>query len=291
MASKQTFILGVGCQKAGTTWLYDYLASRSDVTLPKPKELHVFDAMLRPDMHARLGQKHMIEHLSRSPKQRLKDALGIRKPNSVRPIERVEMVRNPQAYVDFFKGFDPSAGLIGEITPSYSTLSAKNFRFIRELLEPHFDLRVVLLLRDPVKRAFSASRHFARKHQEDFPMAFVEGDNEGFKTLLSSAFILERGDYESTLKALDEAFDPDQVHVEFFERLFTDEAVTALTDFLGLPPVPAKLDRRINAAPSKARPDPALLGQARERYKATYAYCAERFGKELIEELWSPPAD
>ena len=161
MTAKQTFILGVGCQKAGTTWLHDYLHSREDVTLALPKELHIFDAMLRPDMHARLGQMHTILHLSRGLKGRLKDALGMRKRNQARPMMRMEMIKTPQAYVEFFKGFDPQAALIGEITPSYSTLSAANFRFIRALLEPHFDLRVVLLLRDPVKRAFSASRHFA----------------------------------------------------------------------------------------------------------------------------------
>ncbi len=39
---KPTF-LGIGVQKAGTSWLYDKLASHPDIFLPDVKELHYFD--------------------------------------------------------------------------------------------------------------------------------------------------------------------------------------------------------------------------------------------------------
>jgi hypothetical protein len=35
--------LGIGAQKAGTTWLYDNLCCHPDLFLPRPKELHYFD--------------------------------------------------------------------------------------------------------------------------------------------------------------------------------------------------------------------------------------------------------
>ncbi|NIJ43343.1 hypothetical protein FHS78_003657 [Parvibaculum indicum] len=43
------FILGVGAQKAGTSWLHDYLERRPEVFMPSPwKELHYFDARYCP---------------------------------------------------------------------------------------------------------------------------------------------------------------------------------------------------------------------------------------------------
>ena len=35
--------IGIGTQKAGTTWLYDMLAQNPSVWLPPLKELHYFD--------------------------------------------------------------------------------------------------------------------------------------------------------------------------------------------------------------------------------------------------------
>ncbi len=42
------FILGVGCQKGGTTWLYHQFAKHSSIDMGDVKEYHVFDA-LHPD--------------------------------------------------------------------------------------------------------------------------------------------------------------------------------------------------------------------------------------------------
>ena len=41
--TKPIFVLGVGAQKAGTTWLHEYLASLPEVDLGFMKEYHVFD--------------------------------------------------------------------------------------------------------------------------------------------------------------------------------------------------------------------------------------------------------
>ena len=38
-----TLLFGIGAAKAGTTWLYRYLAAHPEVRLPAVKELHYFD--------------------------------------------------------------------------------------------------------------------------------------------------------------------------------------------------------------------------------------------------------
>ena len=45
LASEPTFLLGVGAQKAGTSWLHDQLQRRNDVDFGFLKEYHVFDAL------------------------------------------------------------------------------------------------------------------------------------------------------------------------------------------------------------------------------------------------------
>ncbi len=40
----KTFLLGVGAQKAGTTWLHRYLADSQQVVRGYRKEYHVFDS-------------------------------------------------------------------------------------------------------------------------------------------------------------------------------------------------------------------------------------------------------
>lgn len=288
MADKQTFLLGIGCQKAGTTWLWSYLDGVEGTALAWPKELHVLDAMLRPDLNAEFWLKAKVQELSQPPPKKFALRKPAPQPRMVEPAQRIAMIANPQLYVDFFRGIDPAAGIVGEITPSYATLGADHFAFIRDLLEPHFDLRIVVLLRDPVARAFSAAKHLQRLYAEDFPVAMGMDANAYFDSILASSYILERQDYERVLTTLDTAFGPGQVHVEFYERLFTRQAVRAITDFLGLAPKDADFDRRRNVGMKAATLDPQLARRAREAYAATYEYCEARFGKALIEELWMP---
>ena len=48
----RSFVIGVGAQKAGTTWLFEYLGQHPDVAMSPIKELHFFDVIHRPDLCA-----------------------------------------------------------------------------------------------------------------------------------------------------------------------------------------------------------------------------------------------
>jgi hypothetical protein len=51
------FMVGVGAQKAGTTWLFDYLGRHPDVAMSPIKELHYFDQIFRPELCGMLGAR------------------------------------------------------------------------------------------------------------------------------------------------------------------------------------------------------------------------------------------
>jgi Sulfotransferase family len=285
---KTKFILGIGCQKSGTTWLYDYLVNRSDIFMPTPKELHVFDAMLRPDMFREFHV--MAEHskATGSIPQRLVTKLLYRNSReNLTPSDRLRMIENPQTYVDFFRARSADYNLVGEITPSYAAFSEEDFSYIRDLLQPHFHLKVILLLRDPVQRTFSAVRHFRRINQGVFDVALRGDDNALFSRLYDTPFVWERADYGRILNALDIVFPAAQVHVEFFENLFTENAVSKLCEFLEVPVRPAAFGKIVNSSPRPIELDKDLACLAREKYARTYDYCYQRFGEDVIKHIWA----
>lgn len=287
--SKPTFLLGVGCQKAGTSWLHDYLARNSRVRLSQPKELHVLDAMLRPDLFLNFYWGDMAQLNGQGLHEKLGRAVVNNKGYKATAKMRLEMMAKPQAYIDYFKTLSEGVSVVGEITPSYAAFSAEDYSFIRDLLEPHFDLKIVALLRDPVKRAFSAVRHFRNINGEKFPVAFRGDDNWLFERLYQSPYIAARADYPSWLDNLDQAFRPGQVYIGFYETLFTEATVTEICAFLGVAPHPADFGRRVNDGSKPSVLDSALAQRARQAYAPIYDYCAKRFGAEKMAGIWTYP--
>ena len=47
--NNRTFLLGVGAQKAGTSWLYQYLIQKNNTNLGFTKEYHIWDAVNIPE--------------------------------------------------------------------------------------------------------------------------------------------------------------------------------------------------------------------------------------------------
>lgn len=134
-----TFI-GVGMQKSGTRWLYEQLRSHPDLWMPPLKEFHFFDAPFPRDKDLqRMGKAGLRENpADRAFADRLV-ALPTRRDHSL----------------DTYRSlFEPAAGRItGEITPDYSGLPDRVIGRIAEALP---DLKVILMVRDPVERAWSA---------------------------------------------------------------------------------------------------------------------------------------
>ena len=46
---QKTFLIGLGAQKAGTSWLWDYIDAASGTDMGPVKEYHVLDALFLPE--------------------------------------------------------------------------------------------------------------------------------------------------------------------------------------------------------------------------------------------------
>ncbi|MEM9198871.1 MAG: sulfotransferase [Pseudomonadota bacterium] len=261
--SEQVFLLGVGAQKAGTTWLHRYLDDHPQCWMSPIKEMHFFDELYLPKLCAPLAGRHyarlsdMVSRLARGdagPRGELAIMHDL--------LDRAAMKGDAQAYLSFFADRAGTARVFGEITPSYSMLNGAQFAEIAAL---HPDIRPVFLMRDPVERFWSSLRMRERERPGFSAHA-------SFETQLGNENMIRRGRYDHTLRALGAAFAPHKILALFYEELFAPDAVRAVCSHLGLDYVPADFDRRENVSPRASTLDDATEARIFDRFREVYIY-------------------
>ncbi|MBV9485275.1 MAG: sulfotransferase domain-containing protein [Frankiaceae bacterium] len=158
-------------------------------------------------------------------------------------------------------------------------------------------VRLIVLIRDPIERAYSAHAHeLARGYEtEPFERALELEDSrlegEEAKLVADPAYLshahqhqayVRRGQYVENLERLAGVLGRDRIHIVDSERFFSEpEAVFAgVTEFLGIPGVDGIAFERHNA-----RPRSPMSDEVRSRLDAHFAPYNER----LVEWLgWTP---
>lgn len=101
----------------------------------------------------------------------------------------------------------------GEFTPAYSILDDEKIRFISRIMP---DLRLILLLRHPVSRAWSqALMELVHRHQRPFENVSEAEFLEHFRSPLS----VSRGDYAAMLDRWTRYFPEEQILLGFQEEM------------------------------------------------------------------------
>ncbi|MBK9162194.1 MAG: sulfotransferase domain-containing protein [Nitrosomonadales bacterium] len=272
----KTFLLGVGSQKAGTTWLYKFLNGHPCTDMGFAKEYHVFDALYVP------ACSYIIENRMREANELY--CKGVFPFDSRSPVFRLlDFCGNPDNYFNYFRDLvnrDTNVLLTGDITPSYSGLPVEALQLIKAGLEGRgFRVRVILIMRDPIDRCISAARlHF--KMRGLLPSADEENallrdvyDSEGFRI---------RTRYDMTIRNLESVFSGDQIAYSFYESLFNASSIRRLAEFLSIPlEMP---DFTYNPNPSRAvnQIDESLKRAIFETYRPVYDFVRDRFGTEAV---------
>lgn len=279
-----TIVLGVGGQKAGTTWLYDYLANHPECTMPAIKELHVFDTLFHPDVFKNDPDARLQEKILR-----LRDRGNDKARQLIQQLEsRLRISGDFDRYLDFFHDLKIDNRLTGDITPTYAALSAEEFMRIRTLLRgAGLKVRVVFLMRDPVERYLSAVRMTAAGQNATQDPALVK---RMMMRRLDKPSSAARARYDTTVRNLRAAFAEDELYIQFFESFFNEDEIRRLCSFLGISFVPAKLDKPPN--PSKRDSiEFTAEDKARvyERLKPVYDGCREIFGDRIPDGWMKAP--
>lgn len=227
--TKPTFLLGLGAQKAGTSWLHDYAASDAKSDFGPLKEYHVWDALELPGLghHDMRPQRPLNRAL-----QRLISTARRRDPAEWRL--RGALQADPEHYFDYFAGLldNPGTRLTGDITPAYAGLSEPTLARIRAgFVSRGVDVKTVFLMRDPVARAISAARMNRRKRdwREGMP-PLGDFDRALLRYARSSAQDL-RANYARTVGRIRAVFDPGQVWWGFYETMFEPAPPRATVGF------------------------------------------------------------
>lgn len=285
--SSQTFLLGLGAQKCGTTWLYSYLSSSEGTDFGETKEYHIWDA-LEPG-HDEAREHYFIEG---GPGLRERfDLLRRRVRGLPRPKAAIrrELQASPDAYFDYFARLAKrsDARLTGDITPGYASLSVETLVRIRDgIASRGVDTRVVYLMRDPVERCISAARHLQRAGlcPDGHDLRAMPRD-EAVRVYARTGHSSDRSRYDLTLQRIDEVFSPKVTYIGFYETMFSAECVAALSSFCDVPVRMELVDQKVNAAPDQAKIAPELREELRAHFANVYDYCNERFVE--TKEIWS----
>ena len=283
---KKTFLLGLGAQKAGTSWVYQYLRKHPDCEMGVIKEKAVFPAYFTSyDTKRRTVLK--IEALRReldSYQQRLEQGEAVRSQFMLGLMENLAAEHDLRYYLTYFERLlekSPTAKLVGEITPAYSSLKADDLAQVKALLQgAGYNVRVMFLMRDPIERCYSAIRMDQRRSAED------KEPHKSFAEKAVMEWCRIRTSYELIIPEIESVFTPEELYISFYETLFSDGKVREMCDFLGISHAPANFRHRVNSSPREAEPDEAQLALVRRFYDTTYTFVADRLGEDQLAQIW-----
>lgn len=136
-------------------------------------------------------------------------------------------------YLDFF--IEGEGRLKGEASPSYVILPESVIREIKRL-NPR--MKLIFLMREPVNRAWSHSKHMIKFHEVGSVVLSgdLQFDHDLFTEAFYNDFNVSSGDYESILTRWISVFGRDAVYIDFFENIAAapELLLKNVLNFLGL---------------------------------------------------------
>ncbi len=264
----KTFLLGVGAQKAGTSWLYRYLVSHPEIFVSPIKEMHFFGTRENPKGWPTIAFRRKLRERSKQHPYKRFTALR----------ERIKMKGDISSYINFFQTRMNEETVFGEITPAYSNLDINELKLIKSSFS---STKVIFLLRNPVDRLWSQMRFMDDSKNAGDPGNWIKGITE-------HPLYLVRSNYAAAIQNLDHVFPPENIHYEFYETLFCAEAVRTICSFLNTGFHPAKFDTRYNVSP-KVQLGPERRQILVDLLREQYAFAFEKFGDKLPDS-WKDDA-
>ncbi len=227
--------IGVGAQKAGTTWLFERLSELPDFSMPIIKEFHYFDRNKTYLSPSRLTEAKLSKRM-------MKMAWWFSSIKHIGSKLREGKIRNwfdflwiikwffsdyaDGWYLSMFKGLN---GISGEITPSYSMLAEED---ITRMYKINPNLKLILLLRNPVDRAWSHYRH-SIKSIDNFGLNSVNiAEIINFMDKEEQEL---RSDYLRTIENYSKVFPSKQLLIGFYDSIKANpkKLLLEIVTFLG----------------------------------------------------------
>lgn len=225
---KKPAIIGIGAQKAGTTWLSQMLGQHPKVWSSPFKEVQFFN-YLYIEEHRKWLPWHF--RMSRTSIEKRHAARGQDVPAEVQAylerITRGKMFTN-QWYKQVFAPA-PEGMLPMDVTPEYSTLPEEGVEFVTRFL-PH--AKFIYLVRHPVDRAISQLKmNITRAKRKPATLA-------DWMTEIEDPVLLDRGNYVEFMPRWNAKLGPQRLLYLPFGAISRTplDVMRRVESFLGLPP-------------------------------------------------------
>ena len=277
MALGKFFILGIGAQKCGTTWLEAQLTKTPFFSNGGIKEFHVFNKI-----HS--GRGAIDKKLRRRHKKGQENLLNTR-----------EIMRlSPRFYFDHFDYLyyrDENISHVGDITPAYSILNRQQLESIKSGIESKkFQIKLVFLMRDPVERVWSHLRMRNRllNERKNKPRRSAQEEYKQLSQFYKTASCKKRTSYEKTAATIESVFSKKCIYYGFYENLFQKTEIKQLADFLECPSINPDFSNVLHASPKPSEQVDGmedLLLEIRKYYNNTYLWAQTRF-QDKVPALW-----
>ena len=146
-------------------------------------------------------------------------------------------------------------------------------------------MRVLMSLRDPVERIWSAVRMMQMRQPSRYPGASADW----VRRLHADEQVAARTRYDRRWRAVRAALPDDRVHVVLYETLFEPRlAGGALTASLGLAPIEPDTETRPNQTPRTAETLPdELVAQVARHYRDVYEHVGRAYPHLDVARRWA----
>ena len=283
--------LGIGAQKAGTTWLWRQLTQHPGIWMPPKKEIHYFDRsvdylspnhlasdtfvsrILGKERHNRSFRRMMVRHLRAE-----RGNLTLRRMCWY--LRFFAGTYNDKWYASLFN--DRGGRVAGEITPAYAILEPKDVEHIANMMP---SLKVVFLIRNPIDRAWSHCRFALTLRM----LRTLDSVSE-LKEFIDGPEQVLRSEYLRTIQIWRTHFPEKQFFVGFYDDILQDPKRLLLDVFRFLDveasesTINGDLSEKVNISPEKDIPTELLVHLAK-KYHPQIAQLSQELGGHANEWL------
>lgn len=221
--------IGIGAQKAGTTWLYDMLAQNPSIWLPPLKEVHFFDYLGAPPARHQKRAAHIEKVAGRLERGKLdkgSEGDGAAKAAHLRSLIGDHLL-TPEWYGSIFDYSDAKGRVTGEITPAYLELDEQGMETLAGMLPK---TKFVLIIREPAARTMSQLKMAVARSKAD-PAAGAKDWAFFLKKIKTNT----RGNYHTAIPLWQKSVGSERLLIRPFGRVRHDPAnlLHEIEDFIG----------------------------------------------------------
>lgn len=271
-------VVGIGAQKAGTTWLSQILSQHPRIWTPPFKEVQFFNARYIPDhmkwlpWHFRRGKANI---------QKRFDARGETMPDPlVRYLDRI--TREPMFTNHWYKQVfapAPQGRMPMDITPEYSTLPEEGVDFVAKFLNRS---KFIYILRHPVDRAISQLKmNLTRAGRKPASL-------DDWLAEIEDPVLVDRGDYASYLPRWKKHFGDDRLLVLPFGAIHRDPlgVLRRIESFLDIRPHDYRnIGAKVFASAGGYSVPDAARARLRAKLEPQFAFLETHFPRDFIDQM------